>query len=94
MAANNAKLNGKGKVDILARAMADVFQECMERTRVSAKQDLGEAMEVLGERIDTTNENMQAQFAQHRRDVSSDMRRIMKKEAPKPARPPRILVKR
>ena len=86
MATNSGKLNGRGKVDILARAMADVFQECMEKTRVSAKEDLGEAMEVLEERIDTTNGNMQAQFAQHRKDVSSDMRSIIKKEIPKPSR--------
>lgn len=52
MATSNGTQNGN--VDLLARAMADVFQECMEKTRVSAKQDLGEAMEVLGERIDTT----------------------------------------
>ena len=100
MATNSGKLNGKGKVNILARAMADVFQECMEKTQESGKEDMDvvvdemKGMEVrlntkigsLDKRVDTTNVNMQAQFAQHRKDVSSDMRSIIKKETPKPSR--------
>ena len=37
---------------------------------------LNERIDAMGTRIDTTNENMQAQLAQHRIDISSDVRRL------------------
>ena len=39
MATSNGTQNGK--VDLLARAMAAVFQECMEKTRESIRDDAG-----------------------------------------------------
>ena len=79
-----------GSVDLLAKAMRAVFTEAVEGAIKPLRKDVGEirkdmgAMETrLNTRIDagltTTNENMQAQLAQQRKDVSSDVRRILKR---------------
>ena len=53
-----------GSVDLLAGAMRQVFQECMETTRGVVKQDIEGMEQRLTERIDTTNANMQARFSE------------------------------
>ena len=53
-----------GSTDLLAKAMRQVFSERMEESREGMKDDLDEGLDklrdALGDRIDTTNENMQA----------------------------------
>ncbi len=74
-----------GNIDLLVRAMRDVFVGAMEKTgsdiRADIKTDL-HAMEnrlnnkidtvegCLNGQIDTTNKNMQAQFAQQERSIA------------------------
>ena len=74
----NEQLNGS--VDLLAKAMRQVFTEAVESavqplaTEVKAlRTEVNDMEGRLNARIDTTNENMQAQFAQHRKDVAADM---------------------
>ncbi len=40
-----------------------------------------ERIDATNARIDTTNQNMQAQLAQHRKDVSEDVRKILSEMA-------------
>ncbi len=65
---DKGKLNGS--VDILAKAMREVFTEAVEgavdplTTEVKAlRTEVGDMEGRLNDRIDTTNENMAAQFA-------------------------------
>ena len=69
-----------GSVSLLADAMRQVFSEAVQgavepvATEVKALRTEVHDMEGrLNERIDTTNENVQAQLAQHRKDISEDM---------------------
>ena len=72
------KLNGG--IELLAKAMRQVFDENMEATREAVKGDLSdmegrlnehidERVDHLDKRIDTTNENMQAQFSEQERKI-------------------------
>ncbi len=67
------KLNGS--VDLLAKAMKAVFEESMESVKDGMNEDLKLLEEVLKEEIrsanDTTNQNMQAQFAEQEEKISS-----------------------
>jgi len=87
MASDKKGLNGS--VDLLATAMRDVFKEAVEgavepiESQVKAlRTDMGDMEARLNQRIDTTNENMQAQFAQHRKDVQADIQEALKKRQP------------
>ena len=72
--------NLNGSVDLLARSLRDVFGEAMTDVRNGMKADL-KAMETglrkdmkemeerLNTRIDTTNENMAAQFTQQEKKM-------------------------
>ena len=85
MAKNDKKKYMNGSVDILAKAMKAVFQEGMDATREAVKGDIDglrtdikQDMDSMEERlkdntkqqIDTTNENMQAQFAEQEKKIS------------------------
>ncbi len=67
------KLNGSA--DLLANAIRQVFEEATEKSRVEVRGDIHEMEKNLSSKIDnldkkidttnkTTNENMQAQFAE------------------------------
>ena len=64
-------LNGSTK--LLPDAMRDVFSECMEKNREGMKDDLKGVEDRLTVRIDggleTTNDNMQAQFAEQEKKI-------------------------
>jgi hypothetical protein len=74
------KLNGS--VELLARSIRDVFQDAMSITRENIKEDMASMkqdvaknlsdMETrLNSHIDTTNNNMQAQFARQEEIISN-----------------------
>ncbi len=69
---NDKKLNGSA--DLLARAIRKVFEETSETVRDSVKEDMHEMEKNLSDKIDTTNkttnENMQAQLAQNKKDIA------------------------
>ena len=74
MASGKKKLNGS--VDLLAKSMRDVFSEAMEAVHGAVKKDmdamegrLNERIDGVERRIDTTNENMQAQFAEQEKKI-------------------------
>ncbi len=74
------KLNGS--VELLARSIRDLFQDAMSITRENIKEDM-ESMKQdvaknlsdmetrLNSHIDTTNNNMQAQFARQEEIISN-----------------------
>ena len=79
MGFSDEKLNGS--VDLLVKAMRDVFSESMQNLREGIKVDVKKGnddlineiirvKESLAKQIDTTNENMQAQFADQRIIIS------------------------
>ena len=66
-----------GSVDLLAKAMRQVFQEGIEtatapirQNMAEIRQDMAEMREDLSQQIHTTNENMQAQFAEQEKKIS------------------------
>ena len=78
-----------GSVDLLASAMRQVFTEAVEgavepinNQMKALRTDMHDMEERLNERIDTglktTNENVQAQLAQHREDVRADIQEALK----------------
>ncbi len=62
-----------GSVDLLAKAMRDVFTESMQGVREGVQEDMKVLEEGLKEEIrtvnDTTNQNMQAQFATQQKEI-------------------------
>ena len=79
----NDKLNGS--VDLLAQAMRGVFTEAVEQVggdiKAEIKADMVAMEQRLEARIDTTNKNMQVQFAQNRQDVSEDFKKALQQTA-------------
>ncbi len=76
-----SKLNGS--VDLLAKAMRQVFTEAVEEGLVPVREDIKDIrgdIKKLSDGLDTTNQNMQAQFAQHRKDVSADVRQALRRQ--------------
>ena len=74
--------NFNGSVEILAGAMRKVFDECMTGTREAMKEDLEEVRVDLSERMDTTNKNMQAEFAAQEKQIAgvkSDVKALGKR---------------
>ena len=68
-----------GSVDLLAKAMRQVLVEAMEPVTDQVKALRTEVRETVATKDDikTTNENVQAQLAQHREDVADDVRKIV-----------------
>ena len=63
-----------GSVDLLAQAMRQVFDESMQGVRSKVKQGM-ENMESritthFDKQIETTNQNMQTQFAEQEKDIA------------------------
>ena len=84
-----AKSNLNGSVNLLADAMRKVFSEAVQGAVEPLRKDVKELREHVDQRIDetdkkideglkTTNENVQAQIAQHRKDVAADVKKIVK----------------
>lgn len=82
------KMNGS--VDLLAKAMAQVISEATENAvepingrldsiegRMATKEDI----KTLDAKIETTNENVHAQLAQQRKDISQDVQNIIGRNA-------------
>jgi len=93
--AKDSKDKMNGSVDLLAKAMRQVFTEAVEdaveplredvkdiRENMTTKDDLKAVEGRLDKKIDdgqrTTNENVQAQLAQHRQDIASDVKDALK----------------
>ncbi|MXY14545.1 MAG: hypothetical protein F4Y53_02485 [Proteobacteria bacterium] len=76
MADKKKGLNGSTK--ILADAMKQVFTEAMEPVH----EELSDIRENMATKDDlkTTNDNVQAQLAQHRKDITSDVKRIVSRK--------------
>ena len=72
-----SKLNGS--VELLATAMRKVFTEAVQEGLEPVRKDMKDMESRLNTRIDTTNENVQAQLAQNRKDVRSDLREELDK---------------
>ncbi|MDE0310844.1 MAG: hypothetical protein OXI52_01165 [Caldilineaceae bacterium] len=77
---NGNRMNGS--VDLLALAMRKVFEECMDSTREAVKEDIGAVREDmvnmesrLNDRIDTTNQNVQVQFAEQEKKIGKLLRK-------------------
>ncbi len=66
------KMNGSA--DLLAKAIRKVFEETSENVRDSVKEDMQEMEKNLSDKIDTTNQNMQAQFAQQEKKIAKMVR--------------------
>ena len=72
-----------GSVNVLADAMRQVFTEAVEgavepiHTEVKA---LRTDVRNLEDGLKTTNENVQAQLAQHREDVRADIQEALKRD--------------
>ncbi len=67
------KNNMNGSVNLLAKAMRQVFQEAVEEgvspLRKELKEEIGSLRKDMVERIDTTNENMQGQFSEQENKI-------------------------
>ena len=77
-----AKKNLNGSTDLLAKAMRKVFIEAVEGAVEPLREDLGEGsdgLESLEKELKTTNENVQAQLAQNRKDISADLKKELRK---------------
>ena len=70
-----AKGKMNGSTELLAKAMRSVFTEAVE----GGVEPLRKDVKRLEEGLETTNKNIQAQLAQNRKDISSDVRRILKR---------------
>ncbi len=79
MKKNNSKSNGlDGSVGRLALALKDVFTDALEPVKEELREEMQGMEGRLNKRIDTTNEKVQAQLAQHRKDVAGDVRKILR----------------
>ncbi len=75
----NDKLNGS--VDVLAQALRQVFTEAVESAVKPLEHkvdDMGKRLESVENGLKTTNENVQAQLAQNRKDISADIKKALK----------------
>ena len=76
-----SKLNGS--VDLLAQAMKKVFSEAVEGAVEPLREDLSEIRdrmatnEKLEAGLKTTDENVQAQLAQNRKDIQKDFKEAL-----------------
>ena len=83
MGKNNSKGGG---VDLLAKAMKRVFKEAVEEGVVPLRKDVGTLRDDVGtlrkdmERgLKTTDQNVQKQLSQHRKNVASDFKKALGK---------------
>lgn len=81
MSKSGSKLNGS--VSLLAEAMKEVFNESMESVHAVVKEDMTKMESRLLDTIkgytDTTNENMQAQFAELQKQIANLDRKLSKR---------------
>ena len=87
MSEEDGKKGLNGSVDMLAGAMRQVFKEAVEgavapiNDQVKAlRTEVGDMRENMATKADLaiTNENVQAQLAQHREDVRADIQEALK----------------
>ena len=72
---SGSKLNGS--VDLLAKAMRQVFTEAVQEGVQPIKESvdgLKQDVDGLKQGLETTNNNVQAQLAQNRKDISEDVK--------------------
>ena len=81
-----AKESLNGSVELLAKAMRAVFSEAVEGAVEPLRKDMKGARDDmlamegrLNAHINTTNENVQGQLAQHRKDISDDVKGALAK---------------
>ena len=76
-----AKEKINGSVDLLAKAMRQVFTEAVEEGVEPIRKDIAEIKEnVTGLKgdIKQTNKNVQTQLAQNRKDITADVKKALK----------------
>lgn len=77
----NKALNGS--VDLLAQAMRQVFTEAVADGILPVQESMermeGRLNEKIDKGLDTTNKNVQAQLAAHRKDIAGDMKKALAK---------------
>ena len=71
-----------GSTDLLAKAMRTVFSEAVEGAVEPLRESLDEVRENMATKadLDTTNENVQVQLAQNRKDISADLKETLDKD--------------
>ena len=69
--------NGAG-TDILARAMRRVFKEAVEEGVAPLREDVGTLREDVDRGLKTTDQNVQKQLSQHRKETATGFREIRK----------------
>ena len=76
-----AKKSLNGSVELLANAMRTVFSEAVEGAVAPLRDGIAGISDGMATKADikTTNENMQSQFAQHRKDISEDVKSVLAK---------------
>ena len=76
-----AKEKINGSVDLLAKAMRQVFTEAVEEGVEPIRKDIAEIKEnvngLKGD-IKQTNKNVQTQLAQNRKDITADVKKALK----------------
>ncbi len=73
----NKKLNGS--VELLAKAMRQVFTEAVQEGLEPVRGDIEGLRKEVHDGLETTNKNVQAQLAQNRKDVAADFRESLGK---------------
>ena len=61
------------------KPMIDGLDEKLSGRMDSLEGRFNQRMDGIQEQLNTTNENMQAQLAQHRKDISNDVRKIIRR---------------
>ena len=74
------KNNSKGSTDLLAQAMKRVFKEAVEEGVAPLRGDVGTLREDVERGLKTTNQNVQKQLSQNRKDVAADFKKALEEE--------------
>jgi hypothetical protein len=69
----------QGMVYDTVKPMIDGLDEKLNGRMDSLEGRFNQRMDGIQEQLNTTNENMQIQLAQHRKDISNDVRKIVKR---------------
>ena len=78
MSKSKNKMNGS--VDLLAKALKGVVSEAIEANNDVILDEMGKMEERLNSRIDTTNENVSAQFATQAKYISEEIDKRLGKD--------------
>ncbi len=78
MSKSKNKMNGS--VDLLAKALKGVVSEAIEANNDVILDEMGKMEERLNSRIDTTNENVSAQFATQAKHISEEIDKRLGKD--------------